>query len=395
MTINRPTGVVQGDIMFANVGNFINATQSSASCTGWTLVAGTDVSNGRASLLYKIAGSSEPPSYTFAVTTSSSAATGAIVAFSGVNNTTPFDVVNPGSWHTAISQTLSSVPAISTTTNNAAILLFGTCSRVTTQITGNFTDADWSISALGTPAELFDVGHNNVSNSPCVGAAWMLDPIAGNTGAGGMRCNVNSGTLRTLAGMMIALRASSAVSVASSANPVCSGSTINLTSTVHGNQGMRSIGFQGFESSGSTVTYAASGGATQTGTTAAVDGPASSPYFASGTTGYRVVNGSATVTTANITGIGNYTSKSVSLDLASFSIGSTGNGADGPDNVIVAISLDGGTTWSNELQVNGNSNAYLGYATGTGVASTIYDGNNVTVVFAPTAVGNRTSDGFS
>jgi hypothetical protein len=89
-----------------------------------------------------------------------------------------------------------------------------------------------------------------------------------------------------------------------------------------------------------------------------------------------------------------YEDLTLSFRLASFS-GTSGNGADGDDYAQVAISVDGGTTWSNELRVNGNSNAQWSFAGGTGVASTAYDGDNTNTVFAPSGGGVRTTDGYS
>ena len=160
ITINKPTGVVAGDIMIANIGNYINATQSSATCTGWTPIARTDVDRGRATLLYKIAGASEAASYTFSVTASSSASTGAIIAFSGVSATNPFDVTAATSWYTATSTSLSSIPTLTTVTNNAAIVMFGNCSRVTSSTNANFLDTDWTLTSPASLTELYDVGHN-------------------------------------------------------------------------------------------------------------------------------------------------------------------------------------------------------------------------------------------
>jgi hypothetical protein len=76
VTVTKPTGVVAGDLMIANVSNYCSGcTQTSAVLSGWTLIAGTDTDRGRASLLYKIAGASEPASYAFAVTATSNAST--------------------------------------------------------------------------------------------------------------------------------------------------------------------------------------------------------------------------------------------------------------------------------------------------------------------------------
>ena len=397
LTINKPLGVVVGDVMIANVANYLQNTQVSASCAGWTVIAGTDTDRGRATLLYKVAGASEPSSYTFTVTTGSTASTGAIVAFSGVNTTTPFDVTPATSWYTQSASSLTAVPSITTTAANAAVIMFGNVSRVTSSLNANYVSGSWSTTNLGNLTELYDVGFNNASNSPALGAAWAIDATPGATGNGSLNCNVNTNP-RTMGAMMVALRAAvPSVTATASATSPCSGSSINLASALTGNIESRTIAFQGFETAGNTVTYAGSGGGVQSGFIATGDGPASSGYAKGGINGYAIANGTATVTLANVTGLTGYTNKRVYLNLATFSIGSTSNGADALDNVTVAISLNNGGSWSNELQITGASsnNAYWGYNTGNAVASTTYDGDNTSTVFSPAGSGLRTTDGYS
>jgi hypothetical protein len=158
--------------------------------------------------------------------------------------------------------------------------------------------------------------------------------------------------------------------------------------------GQTTIVVQDFDAT-NTLTYTASGGTTYTGSSAAGDRPASSAFYASTSTAYGITNGTATLTFGNRSGLSSYISKYYEFRLASWSIGSTGNGADAGDIATVAISTDAGVTWSNELRVLGNGNAYWHYSTGTGTASVIYDGNNTTTDFAPTAGGARTTDGYS
>ena len=112
---------------------------------------------------------------------------------------------------------------------------------------------------------------------------------------------------------------------------------------------------------------------------------------------YWVTNGSATITSGNITGLSSYSAKTVTLNLASFSIASTTNGADATDYVRLGVSVDGGATFSDEIEVNGGTlgNAHWGFASGTGVATVTYDGNNAATVFAPAGGGARTTDGYS
>ena len=144
----------------------------------------------------------------------------------------------------------------------------------------------------------------------------------------------------------------------------------------------------------SSTLFTLSGGAYFTGNSASGDRPASSPFASEGTHARGVSSGTATLTSSSIN-TSSYTDVSLSFRLASFSIGSTNNGADGTDIVTVAVSPDGGTTYYNTLRVIGNTNAQWTYSTGTGTASTLYDGNTSSVDFTPANGGNRTTDGYS
>ena len=156
------------------------------------------------------------------------------------------------------------------------------------------------------------------------------------------------------------------------------------------------IAIQDFESTPATPTlgYTNTNGNTITGSSGSSDGPASTNYFTSTNRAWNVVNANSVVTFSNLTGLGAYVSKQIEFRLASFSVGSTGNGADGGDIVTVEISLDGGINWSSEVRILGNGNAWWSYSA-TGVAAVTYDGNNSPTDFQPAGGGSRTTDGYS
>ncbi|MDB5228642.1 MAG: hypothetical protein JWN78_2835 [Bacteroidota bacterium] len=143
----------------------------------------------------------------------------------------------------------------------------------------------------------------------------------------------------------------------------------------------------------SSSLFTVSGGSYYTGNSAAGDRPATSPFAIEGSHAYGMSNGTATLTSSSIN-TGGYSSIQLSLRLAAFSIGSTGNGMDAADLFKIEISPDGGTNWWSTITVNGNSNAYWAYSA-TGVATTAYDGNNTPVAFTPGGGGSRTTDGYS
>ncbi len=94
--------------------------------------------------------------------------------------------------------------------------------------------------------------------------------------------------------------------------------------------------------------------------------------------GYGISNGTSEINLGAVDASG-YSSATVNLHLASFS-GTSGNGADNGDTVIVAISTDGGTTFSEEIRITGNSNRRWDF-NASGVATVAYDGDNVFSTF--------------
>lgn len=154
------------------------------------------------------------------------------------------------------------------------------------------------------------------------------------------------------------------------------------------------IAIQDFDGGTPALGFTTTGGANVTGSSAAGDRPASSSFFTSSTTAYSATNTTGTFTSGTTSGLGAYTSKFFDFRLASWSIASTFNGADGGDNVLIEVSIDGGP-FSSEIRIDGFSNAYWHYTTGTGLASTTYDGNGTPTIFQPVAGGARTTDGYS
>jgi len=117
------------------------------------------------------------------------------------------------------------------------------------------------------------------------------------------------------------------------------------------------------------------------------------PKYAGGSQGIEIKNNSAEIIFETLDAT-YYTDIEFSVRLASFS-GNSNNGADVEDNVTIAVSTDDGTTWSNEAQVNGNTNARWSFISGTGVVTVPYDGDNAASVSAPAGGGARTTDGYS
>jgi hypothetical protein len=175
LTIARPTGVVTGDVMIVNIAQTGNNSTDPTS-TGWTLIDGVSLAGGTLRLgavLYKVATGTEGANYTFTLGTGTTSAVGSIVAFSGVNGTTPFDVAN-GTISVQGTQTAVAATTKTTVTANTAIIMCGMAAGSAPTWTG------WTTTSPGTLTELYD----NQSTTASVGAAWAIKPVAGATGAG-------------------------------------------------------------------------------------------------------------------------------------------------------------------------------------------------------------------
>ena len=148
-------------MLIANIGVRSGTASTYPTSSGWTLIASTTYegnNNHRTISFYKVAGGSEPANYTFTINPPNASAimAGAIVAFSGVDTSTVFDVA-PGTYAFNTSNTqivLTPVPAITTVSANAAVLMLAAANEIT-QITSFSTGA---AAPSGTPlAELYGV----------------------------------------------------------------------------------------------------------------------------------------------------------------------------------------------------------------------------------------------
>jgi len=120
IAINRPAGVVAGDVMIASI-----TAEGSGSFTvpsGWSstgLFSGATFF-GFSGVYFHVAGTSEPASYSWELGTSRKA-TGHIVSYVGVENSSPIEVTSTTAGNS--SGTSDSAASITTTVNNTKVLL--------------------------------------------------------------------------------------------------------------------------------------------------------------------------------------------------------------------------------------------------------------------------------
>ncbi len=140
--------------------------------------------------------------------------------------------------------------------------------------------------------------------------------------------------------------------------------------------GQTTIAIQDFETTPATPTMTFTGGNVATGTGPF---PSGENNFVSGSQGRKVTNGTETIEFSNVN-TSLYTNVEFSVKLASFG-GSSGNGADGSDYVIVDVSDDGGSTWTQQAEVNGSGNALWHFGQGS-TETNVYNPSGYTTAVA-------------
>src|ERR1035437_1729405 len=194
LTINKPTGVVAGDILIVAITK-LNSTNTITPPTGWTSIDGRSLAGSTpryGAVFYKIAGSAEGTNYAFSLGSGTSNSSGAIVAFSGVNNTTPFDVTN-GIIYVQGSQTEVDATSITTVTANAAVIMLGMAAN---------SSPTWSGWTTTSPGVLTQIASIQSTNTTTTGIGWAIKLTAGSTGIG--KATLSSGERN--GGILIALK---------------------------------------------------------------------------------------------------------------------------------------------------------------------------------------------
>lgn len=226
ITINKPAGVVAGDLMIVSIASNdnnslvgSNASSVLTGAAGWTLQSSITIGNNnhRGSVLYRVADGTEAGSFAFNVPNVSGTtddSVGAIIAFLGVNITTPFDT--NGVFLAATANTVTAT-SITTTTANAGVVMLAMGGRNDRSFT-----APWSTTSPGTLTELYDT-----SNQASVGAAWAIKAAAGATGNGTVAFSANDRN----SGILLSLRRISPPTITSFAASGCQGSSLIITGT--------------------------------------------------------------------------------------------------------------------------------------------------------------------
>lgn len=355
ISVNKPAGVVQNDVMIAVIakeGNTANATAPA----GWTLIAGTNLGGGtnrNGTVFYKVAGAAEGASYSFTLGSGTNHVAATIVAYSGVDvsGPTPFDVAPASSLNLGGSgATTATALSLTTVTNSAGIVM------CTMAAGSNPSWSAWTTTSPGALTEVADIAEGNGSDGASAGVAWAIKSSAGATGNG--TATLSPGERN--GAILIALKSTAAFTVNAGADQLVSGTSVSLSgSTTAGSPTYLWTKSSG--PAGGSITAPANSSTTVTGLSA-------------GTYVFRLtVNGSVfdEVTVVVITGTNLWATSTDGTQISSFSV-SLGTVNSGPTNMF-APSFTGSTNTYTRTAALGRNNIpsgtagyfyYLGSSTG-------------------------------
>ena len=246
ITLNKPSGVSPGDIMIVNIVKYTGSNTINPSSGGWTLIDGAVLGGSnyvKGAVLYRIVDGSEGSNFIFSLGGFPTNAynEGALVAYTGVDLTNPFDVI-PGTISTpaiptGFLSTMVNPSGITTTTSDALIIVLGMNYRPAWAGEPLYSDfSGWSVTSP-VLEELYNVHGTEVVS---VGAATGTQTTPGATGDGTI--TVSDGAF--LGGIILALRP----------EPTEPTLTVNPSGLVFGNVYIGSTTIRTFQLSGALLT---------------------------------------------------------------------------------------------------------------------------------------------
>jgi len=148
------------------------------------------------------------------------------------------------------------------------------------------------------------------------------------------------------------------------------------------------IAIQDFETVPATPTlgFSNSSGSYSTGTNGASGLPSNANLYSEGSRGWQSVQATSVLNFDNIS-LTSYVNSYFTLRLAGMSVNSS-NGIDAGDIVTIAVSIDNGVTYSNELTIAGSAANQRWDFSSTGTSTITYDGNN-----SATAISSSSGSG--
>lgn len=170
LTINKPTGTVQDDIMAACI--VVRGHQSYAMAgvpTGWTEIVkdnGT-LDNTEVFAYYKVAGASEPANYTWTTTFDIYDIAGGIVSYSGGNTAAP---INASAVTTTAASATVNAPSITTTVNGCQLVFFAGIRGANSATPPAGYAEQWDVNSGGDYKACCEMAHVNQATAGVTGA---------------------------------------------------------------------------------------------------------------------------------------------------------------------------------------------------------------------------------
>ncbi len=151
LVINAPAGVQAGDVLVAAIVGSVASGSLSVTADGWVVQSEQFDNLAVLTILTRVAGGSEPTSYTFNYSVSASTRRGAIQRFSGVDNSAPMagtPTKNNGSGTTATGL------SITTTEDDAWVGMYVGWSANSTTFTPSGLTSRYNINRLGAAGDI-------------------------------------------------------------------------------------------------------------------------------------------------------------------------------------------------------------------------------------------------
>lgn len=185
MVCNKPTGVVTDDVLVAFTFTYDNPAAEMTPPAGWTEIAAgnIEVANLVARAYIKVAGGSEPSTYTFTLNNMDVAFV-VMAAYSGVDTATPQDATATGASGTGTNRTATGL----TTVTNGAVIVVGS----------------------GGHSQALSAGFSGMTEritfAPFTGSSVIYDQTIASAGATGNKAATSSADANGWAATMVALR---------------------------------------------------------------------------------------------------------------------------------------------------------------------------------------------
>ncbi len=178
LVIDVPAGTVQGNVMMATV--TVTGTTAPTAPSGWTVAKSSTGTALRQATYYRVAGASEPASYSWSLG-SSRAAAGGIVTYNGVNQTAPVDATATANGASGNAE-IASVTTSAANDQVLAIVSFATATTVSADPSTTERYEESSASTTGEAADFAQAAAGATAAKTATpgssGSVWISATIA-------------------------------------------------------------------------------------------------------------------------------------------------------------------------------------------------------------------------